>query len=438
MPSSANPRGPRFRQNRGPQGVGLTRRAVLSGAALLGIGAGVDRAVTSASAQSAAAAAAPDTVPFHGPHQAGIATPQQRHLHFAAFDLTTTSASSLRDLLRLWSQAAATLTTGREYAPTPQTPLRAPTDPGEAAGLAPAQLTLTFGLGPTLFVSGGRDRFGLAHRRPAGLAPLPPFPGEALDPRRSGGDLCVQACADDPQVAFHAIHVLSRLAAGNAVMRWSQTGFRSPPGPADTQQTPRNLIGFKDGTDNIRPGDADAMRQFVWVQDGDQPTWMHGGSYLVARRIEIVLSTWDALPLVQQERVIGRDKATGAPLGGRHEHDPVDLNATDQHGNPVIPGNAHIRVAAPARNGGRRILRRGYAFSEGTTPAAIQAGTGGVDGGLFFIAFTRDPGRQFIPLQRRVAMTDALTAFTVHTASAVFACPPGTAPGGFIGQSLLA
>jgi deferrochelatase/peroxidase EfeB len=405
---------------------------------MLGVGAALDRAITGSPQPSEEARAAPAVVPFHGRRQAGIATPPQSHLSFASFDLAAGSPRALRELLVRWTDAATALTAGREYAPGPQGQLNVPSDTGEAVGLPPARLTLTFGFGPSLFAGTGRDRFGLAKLKPPPLEPLPPFPGDQLDPRRSGGDLCIQACADDPQVTFHAIHLLTRIGAPDATLRWGQTGFRYPSSSSPSAPTPRNLLGFKDGTDNIQPADQAAMREFVWVGPSDHPAWMEGGTYLVARRIELVLSTWDRLTLAQQERTIGRHKRSGAPLGGRREHDPVDFGATDPRGNPLIPRNAHIRLAAAAANGGQRILRRGYSYSSGN--ALDLQGDGGrqLDGGLFFIAFVRDPVRQFVPIQRRLASADALSAFTVHTASAVFACPPGIAEGGFIGQGLVA
>jgi hypothetical protein len=103
-------------------------------------------------------------------------------------------------------------------------------------------------VGPSLFGSGGADRFGLAHLRPAELQPLPSFQGEDLDSESSGGDLCVQACADDPQVAFHAIHVLSRIASSAAALRYTQQGFGRTSSTSRSQGTPRN----QDGTDDIR------------------------------------------------------------------------------------------------------------------------------------------------------------------------------------------
>ena len=408
---------------------------MLSVAAGLGLGAGLERAVDGRSSPPARPAVGDAQVPFHGEHQAGIATPAQGYLQFAAFDLVDSSPGELRGLLERWTQAAAVLTQGALYEPVRQAPSEVPSDPGEAADLSPARLTLTFGFGPGLFRQ-GRAVLPLAARRPARLEPLPAFPGDELDASRSGGDLCVQACADDPQVAFHAIHVLSLLASPTALPRWTQTGFRRAAPPDGHGARPRNLIGFKDGTDNIRPEDASAMAQYVWVQRGDGPAWLAGGTYLVLRRIDIQFPSWDRLSLEQQEQTIGRRKQSGAPLGAGHEADPVNLDLRSADGAPAIPQHAHIRQANPANNSGERILRRSYNYSAAAELASYRPA--GVQGGLFFIAFVRDPARQFVPLQRRLATGDALSAFTLHTASALFACPPGVRPGGFVGEGLLA
>jgi deferrochelatase/peroxidase EfeB len=415
------------------EGSGLTRRGVIAGAAALGVGAGLDRILSSGGGSSGAeGSAAKEAFPFYGPQQAGIATPAQEFLDFAAFDLTSTSVDDLREILKEWTVAAAALTAGRRYEPGVEAPDQAPADTGEAVGIGPARLTIMIGFGPSLFGSGGDDRFGLARKRPRKLEPLPPFRGERLDPGRSGGDLCIQACADDPQVSFHAVHVLTRLASGGATLRWNQQGFGRTSSTSRSQSTPRNLMGFKDGTDNLRAEDQAAMEEFVWVQPSDGPSWMAGGSYLIARRIQILFDVWDATSLEGQERVIGREKLSGAPLDGHDEYDPVNLDAS-KGGAPVIPADAHIRLASPRDNDGQRILRRGYSYSEPT-----ESGSGQIDAGLFFICFQRDPARQFIPIQRRLAASDALNHHTLHTASAIFACPPGCKPGGFVGEGLFA
>jgi deferrochelatase/peroxidase EfeB len=298
-------------------------------------------------------------------------------------------------------------------------------------GLPAAALTITFGLGADVFERGGEDRFGLAPRRPLALSPLGPLPGEQLEAQRSDGDICVQACANDPQVAFHAVRNLARAARGAAVLRWTQLGFGRTSATTSDQLTLRNLQGFKDGTNNLHGDDAQAMHRFVWVGEEEPQGWFRGGTYMVSRRIRMFIEAWDRDTLHDQEQVIGRFKASGAPLSGQHEHDTVDLAARDASGATAIPGDAHIRLAAPASNEGQRILRRGYSFTDGIDPD-----TGELDAGLFFICFQRDPHKQFAAIQRRLGASDALGEYIQHRSSALFAIPPGVHPGGFLAQGL--
>jgi len=367
-------------------------------------------------------------VPFTGAHQAGIATPAQDRLAMAAFDLSTSSRDDVVAMLRTWTAAATLMVQGRPVGDVENAPLAPAVDTGEAYGLAPASLTLTVGFGPSMF----DGRYGLGSRRPAALADLPQLPGDDLDPDLSGGDLVVQACADDPQVAFHAVRNLARLGRGTAAVRWFQLGFGRTSSTSSAQVTPRNLQGFKDGTNNIVAEDAAAMDSFVWVGDEGEQAWMRGGTYMVTRRIRMFIEAWDRDSFGDQESVIGRHKISGAPLGAQAEHDAVDLTAVDAQGHPVIPATAHIRLAAPSNNGGQRILRRGYSFTDGIDPV-----TGELDAGLFFICFQRDPRDGFVALQRQLGAHDALNEYIRHTGSGLFACPPGVATGGWWGQGLL-
>ncbi len=369
--------------------------------------------------------------PFYGTHQAGIATPAQDRLAFAAFDVTSSDAADLQSMLGAWAAAASRMTSGLPVgsAATGQTQTQAPpADTGEALGLPPAALTITVGFGPSLF----DDRFGLARRRPAALAELPALPGDSLDRARSGGDLCVQACSHDPQVAFHVIRNFARIGRGTVVLRWSQLGFGRTSTTSTSQLTPRNLMGFKDGTNNIKSEDEAAMSRFVWVGDETDQPWMRGGSYLVARRIRMQIESWDADSLGDQQKVFGRVRDTGAPLTGTQEFDPVDLAARTKEGDLVIPADAHVRLASPDNHGGQQILRRGYSYTDGNDPA-----TGRLDAGLFFIAFQKDPRQQFVPIQRALGQRDALNEYIKHVGSAVFAVPPGvSAAGDWFGKAL--
>jgi len=375
-----------------------------------------------AAAGESAGEAAGGAVAFYGAHQAGIATPTQQYVQFVSLDLASDAAASdLDGLLQNLSAAASLLAHGRPVGAV-STGSRAPIDTGEALGLGPAQLTVTFGLGPSVF-----RRVGLSRLRPAPLVDLPAFPGDELDSGISGGDLCIQACSNDPQVAFHAVHDLIRLASPTATARWLLAGFGRISN-SRSQATPRNLLGFKDGTDNIMVQEKGALKRFVWAGAPESPAWMRGGSYLAVRRIAIQLTAWDDTGLDQQQQVIGRYKVSGAPLGEKREHDPPDLRA--RHGRGlVIPADAHIRLASPNDNDAQRILRRGYAYVDGLTDG--QIGTG-----LLFLVYNRDPRKQFIPIQRRLASNDSLNAFATHIGSAIFAIPPGARPGGYVGEAL--
>ncbi len=370
-----------------------------------------------ASSRAAVPAAAPgtttasDAVEFHGAHQAGITTPAQDRLHFVALDVITDDRAALVAMLQQWTQAARRMTRGQDAGPVGAvsgSEYAPPDDTGEAMGLPPAGLTLTIGFGPTLFTTAdGTDRFGIADRRPEALAELPAFPGDELDPATSGGDLCIQACANDPQVAVHAVRNLARIGQGLVGVRWSQLGFGRTSSTTSDQATPRNLFGFKDGTDNLKAEQTATLDRFVWVDDPG--SWMDGGSYLVSRRIRMLVEVWDRQGLRDQEQTIGRTKGTGAPLGQQAEFDPVDLSA--------LPATSHVSLAHPT-NAGTAILRRGYSFVDGSD------GLGRLDAGLFFLCYQSDPATGFVQVQRNLR-TDKLNEYVQHTSSAVFACPPG-------------
>ncbi|WP_338908337.1 iron uptake transporter deferrochelatase/peroxidase subunit [Streptomyces nigra] len=384
-------------------GAGLALGAVAAGGAVAATRAGDD--AEPAGTDTGAA------IPFHGERQAGIATPVQDRLHFAAFDVRTEDRDAFVQMLKDWTEAARRMTAGQAvgdgaYGGLAEAP---PDDTGEALGLKPSRLTLTIGFGPSFFDKFG-ERFGIADTRPEALSELPKFAGDNLDRDRSGGDLCVQACADDPQVAVHAIRNLARIGFGKVVVRWSQLGFGKTSSTTPDAQTPRNLFGFKDGTRNISGTETDRLDRHVWVGEKDGPAWMTGGSYLVARRIRMHIETWDRTPLQEQEDIFGRSKGEGAPVGKAKERDKPFLKA-------MLP-DAHVRLAHPDSNGGATILRRGYSFTDGTD------GLGRLDAGLFFLAYQRDPRTGFVRIQRNLAK-DALNEYIQHVGSALFAVPPG-------------
>jgi deferrochelatase/peroxidase EfeB len=374
---------------------------------------------------------------FHGRTQAGIVTPAQDRLHFVAFDVLTKDREALVRMLKAWTAAAARMTAGKDagdIGATAGIPEAPPDDTGEAIGLPPSGLTLTVGFGPGLFRDAtSKDRFGLAARKPAALADLPHFPGDTIDASISGGDICVQACANDPQVAVHAIRNLARIGMGVVSVRWSQLGFGRTSSTSRDQTTPRNLFGFKDGTANLKAEEEDLLHQWLWVRPGDGPDWMTGGSYMVTRKIRMLVEPWDRTSLGEQETIIGRSKGEGAPLGLTKEFDEPDFTIVGSDGEPVIPKTAHVRLAHPTVNKGARLLRRGYNFVDGSD------GLGRLNAGLFFIAYQRDPRTQFVPIQLNLARHDDMNEYVRHVSSALFACPPGvTGPDDFWGRALFA
>ncbi len=426
------------------EGRGVSRRGLIGGGAAaagaFAAGWGVNHALSSDSTPGSGSADPGPREPyaFRGAHQAGITTPAQDRLHFVSFDVTTDDRDALIALLVAWTEAAERLMAGQPAGPVGPTQGPAnvpPDDTGEAIGLGASGLTVTFGFGPSLFRDGqGRDRFQIAGRRPALLRDLPHFPADQLEERRTGGDLCIQACADDPQVAVHAIRNLARIGMGTVAVRWSQLGFGRTSTTSTAQSTPRNLFGFKDGTANVKAEEAGEVDTHVWVGAGDDEAagWLTGGSYLVTRRMNMNIETWDRQPLADQEAFTGRTKDTGAPLSGGDEFTEPDFDMPGSNDQPVIAVDAHVRVVHPTAHGGARMLRRGYNFVDGSNEL------GGLDAGLFFMAYVRNPDTQFTVINTAMARSDALMEYLKVTGSALFAVPPGVGDGEYVGQALFA
>ncbi|WP_348789774.1 Dyp-type peroxidase [Leifsonia sp. NPDC080035] len=389
----------------------VSRRGLLVGGAGLGIGAaaaaGVAGLVAGGGPPPEATPTALNgerTVPFHGRHQAGVTVAPPAHVSYAAVDLDpATDRAGLARLMRLLTDDAARLTQGRG-------PLA--DDEPELAG-APAGLTVTFGVGPGFVARAGAAA-------PAWLRPLPAFSVDRLDPAYCGGDLLIAVASDDPLTVVHATRMLLKDVRTFGSLRWQQTGFRRAAGSETPGSTMRNLFGQLDGTANPRPEDPD-FASSLWCTA--EPRWLAGGTSFVLRRIRMDLDGWDRLDRPSREQALGRTLRTGAPLTGSRETDDPDLQAVDAHGFPVIPAFAHVRRA---RSGREQIHRRGYTFTE---PAGAA--------GLLFGSYQADVDAQFVPIQRRLDELDLLNRWTTPVGSAVFAIPPGWAPGGFVGETLL-
>ncbi|MDJ6542404.1 iron uptake transporter deferrochelatase/peroxidase subunit [Salmonella enterica] len=356
--------------------------------------------------------------------QCGIETPPQRYAIFMTFDLTTDDARALQVLLARWSSAIYQLMHGNPAGQVePTRPEATGGDTGEALDLEPASLTVTVGLGPGVF----SNKLGLSRYKPALLRDLISLPGDNLSPELTGGDLSLQACADDPQVVYHAIRNLSRIAriTGAAQTRWAVTGFgRASAGKG--QSTPRNLFGFKDGTRNVS-GKSEFDR-YVWINDKD-PSWQQHGCYQIVRKIKMRIETWDTDRVSDQNEIFGRHKVSGAPLTGKHEFDTPDFHKRDDEGNLIIPVTSHISLAAHENNDGIKILRRPYNYTDGLNNYAM------LDAGLLFISYQKDPA-QFEHLQTRLGASDALNEYISHIGSGIFFIPPAPQEGSYIGEGM--
>ena len=407
---------------RGALGVALVGAGALGAlGALAGCASPASNNHNQASASNSASGASNDSHPFYGEHQSGISTEVQDRMYFVALNLKTTDREEIRSLFQEWTKASAKMQAG-EVVGEERSYEAPPKDTGEAMDLSAAHLTITFGLGRSFFVDeNDKDRFGFASKLPEALVRIPHMTGDALEAERSDGDLCIQACADDPQVAFHAIRNLIRIAGGRAVVAWQQLGFGRTASTTTTQVTARNLFGFKDGTNNLKVEDPDLLKKHVWTSSqnsANSPAWMEGGSYLAARRIRMKIETWDRTRLREQEEIVGRTKTTGAPLSGGDEFTKLDFSAMGRSG-PLIPADSHVRLMHPDQNQGVQILRRGFNYTDGADEL------GRLDAGLFFIAYVCDPRTHFIPMLSKMTASDAMSEYLRHTGNALFAVPPG-------------
>lgn len=347
-----------------------------------------------------------EEISFYGKHQAGITTPMQKNIYFVVLDLRTTDKNELIPLFKEWTDYSQKLVNGELVKKDGSNSLLPPSDTGETVGLNPYRLTLTFGVSANFLT-----KLGLEKKRPKLFRDLPAFPKEQLREQYTGGDIVIQACADDEQVAFHAVRNLIRKGRNKVTMKWSQSGFAAI---GDRMETPRNLFGFKDGTANVT-----TEKDFDKVVWADSQDWMKNGSYMAVRRIIMHLETWDRTNLQEQENTFGRYKESGAPFGKKNEFDEVDLS--------LLPVDSHVRLAKEVD---LPILRRSYSYSDGIDPK-----TGQFDAGLLFIAFQKDPDR-FVKIQTNLGADDKMNEYVTHIGSGLFACFGGVKEGGYIGQDL--
>lgn len=404
------------------------RRLLKSGLALAGAGAalvaGCSRGVGQTS--SAEHSGIHQRQPVFGAHQSGVTTPTQAAAIVAAFDVVGADRGRLARLLQVLTRRIAFLMEG---GPVPERDPRLPPLDSGVLGpdVFPDNLTVTVGVGASLF----DDRFGLEAVKPRQLIEMPASPNDALDATWCDGDIVLQICSNTAETNLHALRDLIKHGAGLMNLRWSMDGFLPPHTVQKLgKDSVINLMGFKDGTANPDASDAALMDRLVWVQpDQGEPDWAIGGSYQVVRLIRNFVEFWDRTPLREQERIFGRHRATGAPLGRSHEHDPVDFS-NDPDGR-ITPLDSHIRLANPRTPGSRQILRRGFNYSRGMTRA------GQLDQGLLFVCFQNDLDDGFIAIQRRLDGEPLEEYIKPFGGGFYFVLPGVPGPVHYLGQSLI-
>lgn len=370
----------------------------------------------------------PEFVPFHDPHQPGITTGGGASSLAASFRCLAEDRDELRAVLAALSESAATLMAG--HPPETRDPAFPPTDSGiVGTDPPPSDLTVVVSVGASLF----DDRYGLADRKPKELRKMPFFRNDRLDPEQSHGDLLVTVSSQRAESTLFAFRQLMRATRRELVLHWMVEGFNQRLDPGERRVTERNLLGFKDGTANLDTSDRALMDRHVWVgPDDGEPAWAVGGSYHVARTIRMFVEPWDRAALTEQEAIMGRVKASGAPLDGTDEFDEPDY-AADPDGE-VFPLDSHIRLANPRtpETEANLILRRGFSFSRGFDDISR------LDQGLFFASYQRSLDRGFVAVQERLD-GEPLEEYIKPVGGGFFFALPGVeAEGGHLGDSLLA
>lgn len=391
----------------------VSRRGFFAGVGLAGAATVLascseeDRSEDSSDAGNIAAVDPDKPILFDGKHQAGIHTPPQSTGILIAYDMTREGKQDLRKnlkrLLRIWTEDARIMCEGGN-------PLA---DLEPEMNQESARLSITFGIGPRLLRDLGLEKSkevpGWVKRYVDGI---PAFSADKLQDEWNGGDLILQICGDQATSAAHAARHLTRAGSSYCKPRWTQRGFLDSP----QGETPRNLLGFKDGT--AQPRDEQDWQEAIWDE--------FGGSAMVVRRVVFDIPSWEELSRGDRELAFGRDMKTGAPLGGTDEFEDVDLSKTDSTGLPYIDPKSHVGIAAGQ---GTNMRRRAYNWDNDVTV--------GAESGLIFIAFQRDPDEAFTPLQKKLSDNDRMNTWMTHIGSAIFWVLPGTTEDSHWGESLL-
>lgn len=191
----------------------------------------------------------------------------------------------------------------------------------------------------------------------------------------------------------------------------------------------RNLMGFYDGISNPDR----LVNNSIWINGDEKGKEFENGTYMVFQKIEHDMQEWNKLGTQEQEKWVGRSKATGLLLGtvsvdeekrltsdlhssdsSRQEQarirlsqlfdeqrdptknffDPYDLRYSNINKN--CPISSHARLVNPRKsNGDKVIYRRGYLYMEEDFSDYPKSG-------LHFISFQNDI-KKFEELKRYLA-----------------------------------
>jgi deferrochelatase/peroxidase EfeB len=414
-----------------PSRAGISRRTFVTGALGTSAAVGAGTALAGCSSPEAPAPAnAARFVPFEGAHQTGIAAlpiPEQGLV--ASFTVQSRDRAGLSATLAELTDEIRGLMAGKP--PEVRDPAYPPVDSGILGEKPPPDdLSVVVGVGASLF----DDRFGLADRKPKELVTMPFLANDRLDPKLSHGDLSIIIESGHNDTVQFALRQLMRRTRSDLVLRWMVDGYARGigAGQASEAATPRNLLGFKDGTANLDVDDDALMDRHVWVgADDGEPAWAVGGSYQAVRIIRMFVEFWDRTQLAEQEGIIGRRKLSGAPLGMTGEFD--DPNYAEDPDGKRIKLDAHIRLANPrtTETDANLILRRGFNYSRGFD------GAGRLDQGLAFVAYQRSLERGFLTVQNRLK-GEPLEEYILPVGGGFFFMLPGvTGSDRFLGDQLV-
>ena len=189
------------------------------------------------------------------------------------------------------------------------------------------------------------------HPRPKGLHPMKAFKGAKHTAPATPGDLLLHIRATRTDACFElAMRIREQL--GDAVVPVDEVhGFR--------YLDARSMVGFVDGTEN--PQGQEAVETTLI---GDEDPAYAGGSYVIVQKYIHDMAAWNALPVAEQEKVIGRTK-----------YDDIEMD------DEVKPTNSHIALNVIEDEDGNEqaILRANLPFGN---PSRNEYGT-------FFIGYAR-------------------------------------------------